>query len=106
MGASDYFAKGQWNAFCDLCGAKKKSGQVVRTWDGFRVCASHKEARNPQDLLRGVKDDQSVPWSRPEPTDTFILMCTLQGRNAIPGYAVPGCAVPAFLNLAFLPSFQ
>ena len=64
MSAADYYADGQWNFYCDLCGAKKKSSQAVKTWDGHYVCASHKEERNPQDFLRGVKDDQSVPWSR------------------------------------------
>lgn len=72
MGAADFWADGQWNFFCDLCGRKEKSGKAMKTWDGFRVCVRHKEARNPQDFVRGVKDDQTVPWSRPEATDTFV----------------------------------
>lgn len=103
MGKADYWADGQWNFTCDLCGAKSKSGTAMKTWDGFYVCRQHKEARNPQDFLRGVKDNQSVPWSRPEKVpETFVQYCTLQGRNAIPSYAVPGCAVPSFINTAFL----
>ena len=43
-----------------------------KTWDGFYVCASHKEERNPQDLIRGIKDDQSVPWSCPEAEWQFV----------------------------------
>jgi len=106
MGQADFFAKGQWNFFCDLCGAKRKSSDGIKTWDNFYVCRKHKEERNPQDFLRGVRDDQSVPWSRPEASDTFVSVCTLQGTNAIPGYAVPGCAIPSFINLAFLPSIH
>lgn len=107
MAEADFYANGQWNFFCDLCGRKEKSGRAMLTWNGLRVCKHHKEIRNPQDFLRGVKDDQSVPWSRPEKEpETFILVCTLQGTNAIPGYAVPGCAIPAYINLAFLPSVQ
>lgn len=63
-GQADYAAPGQWNFYCDLCGAKRKSGTAQRTWDGHYVCSHHKEVRNPQDFVRGVKDDQSVPWTR------------------------------------------
>jgi hypothetical protein len=72
MSSKDYFADGQWNFFCDLCGAKNKSSDGRKTWDNFYVCAHHKEERNPQDFVRGIKDDQSVPWSRPEAPDNFI----------------------------------
>jgi hypothetical protein len=105
-GKADFFADGQWNFFCALCGAKTKSGDAMKTWDNQYVCKHHREVRNPQDFIRGVRDNQSVPWSRPEPPDQFLQYCTLQGRNAIPGFAVPGCAVPGFINLAFLPSQQ
>lgn len=111
MGKADYFESGQWNFTCDLCGAKNKSNRAMFTWNGLFVCKHHKEVRNPQDFLRGVKDNQSVPWSRPwEPPlcDTtsfpYTAYCTLQSRNAIPGFALPGCVVPSFKNLAFYPS--
>jgi len=52
-----------------------------------------------------------VPWSRPwQPPlcDTtsfpYTEYCTLQGSNAIPGFAIPGCAVPSYVNTAFYPS--
>jgi len=66
MGSADYYASGQWNFYCDLCGRKQKSGNAMKTWDGFYVCKSHKEQRNPQDFIKGVLDDQSTPWSRPD----------------------------------------
>jgi hypothetical protein len=74
MGKADYYADGQWNFFCDLCGAKVKSSNGVKTWANSYVCRHHKEVRNPQDFLRGVKDDQSVAWSRPEAADTFVTI--------------------------------
>lgn len=108
MGKADYYRSGDWNYFCDLCGAKTKSSDSMLTWNGLRVCRHHKEIRNPQDFLRGVKDDQSVPWSRPEKVPENWVpapdACTLRGSNAIPAYAVPGCAYPSHVNLAFLPS--
>lgn len=72
MGTADFYADGEWNFFCDLCGRKEKSSKAMKTWDNFRVCHHHKEARNPQDFVRGVKDNQTVPWSRPEAPDTFV----------------------------------
>jgi hypothetical protein len=110
-GEADYYKSGEWNFVCDLCGRKNKSGMAMFTWQGLYVCRHHKEVRNPQDFLRGVKDDQSVPWSRPyhpPRCDTtefpYVEFCTLQGENAIPGFAIPGCSVPAFVNTAFYPS--
>lgn len=72
MGDSDYYADGDWNFFCDLCGKKAKASTGVKTWDGHWVCRSHKEIRNPQDFIRGVRENLSVPWERPEAPDTFV----------------------------------
>ena len=66
-----YFAKGSWNFTCDLCGRKEKSSKAQKTWDGFYVCSMHKEIRNPQDFVKGVADNQSLPWSRPKAPETF-----------------------------------
>lgn len=113
MGRADFYKQGAWNFTCDLCGAKNKSTDAMLTWNGLYVCRHHREVRNPQDFLRGVKDNQSVPWTRPyEPPlcDTtsfpYAETCTLQGSNAIPGFAIPGCMIPAYVNTAFYPSIQ
>lgn len=111
MADADFYKSGEWNFTCDLCGRKQKSGRAMFTWQGLYVCKHHKEVRNPQDFLRGVKDNQGTPWSRPWTPplcDTtsfpFTETCTLQGKNAIPGFALPGCAVPSYVNTAFYPS--
>ena len=64
MGQYDFFKPGEYNFYCDLCGKKNKSGNAMKTWDGHYVCKEHKEVRNPQDFVRGVADDQTVPWVR------------------------------------------
>jgi len=100
MGKADYYADGQWNVTCDLCGRKVKSGGTMHTWNGLYVCKHHEEVRNPQDFLSGVKDNQTVPFARPLPPPVFVApTCTLHGRNGVPGYAVPGCAIPSYINL-------
>lgn len=69
----DYTA-GDWKALCDRCGFKFKASQLYKTWDNLRVCKVNDcwEPRHPQDFVRGVKDDQSVPWTRSEPADVEV----------------------------------
>lgn len=79
MGDSTYLLEGGWNVTCDLCGKKIKNTDAVKSWDNFYNCRHHKEVRNPQDYLRGVRDNPSVPFTRPTPplsfvTSTFILL--------------------------------
>jgi hypothetical protein len=71
MGKSDYYSKGDYNCLCDICGFKFKSSNLRRRWDGYMVCPKDFEYRHPQDYVRGVKDTQNLPWTRPEPPDTF-----------------------------------
>ena len=66
------FKEGDWNAICDRCGFKMHASKLRKTWDNYMVCGRCWYPRHPQELLRGVKDDQSVPFSRPESTDTFV----------------------------------
>ena len=35
-------------------------------------CKEDWEIRQPQDFVRGVPDTQIAPWTRPEPSDSFI----------------------------------
>lgn len=73
MGSADRYAEGEWNFYCDLCGRKQKSSRGGKTWDNHWVCKHHKEIRNPQDFVKGVKDDQSVPWTRPTTPAHYVV---------------------------------
>lgn len=92
-GRADYLELGDWNASCSMCGRKRKASQLVRNWQGLYRCPEHNEIRQPQDFVRNVKDVMSVPWSQPQ-EDTYVLLCTINGRSAIPGWAYPGCSIP------------
>jgi hypothetical protein len=52
-------------------------------WDGLRVCKDCFEVRQPQDFVRGVKDEQSVPIARPdsEPTFTEVAQSLVPDEN-------------------------
>lgn len=60
------YQHGQWNVICDVCGFKFKSGDIKKRWDGLQVCKDDWEIRQPLDFERGVKDDPSVPYTRPD----------------------------------------
>lgn len=58
--------------------------QAIDSWSGFKVNLSdlkkqwdgnltvNPDRRNPQDFVRGIKDNMTLPYSRPEPPDTFV----------------------------------
>lgn len=79
----NYHKAGTWNVICDVCGFKFKADQLKKRWDGKMVCDVDYELRNPQDLIRIPTDDPSVPWSRPESTDTY-LTSDLTTQDGIP----------------------
>lgn len=85
-----YYKPGSWNCLCDRCGLQYKSDALIKEWTGLMVCAPCWEPRHPQDLLRVPKEQISVPWSRPEPDDTFVTyVCYLWESG---GYADLGGA--------------
>jgi len=68
MGAN-YLKHGDWNAICDQCGFKFKASQLRKTGDKDKplyVCRECWDPYHPQDDLKGVPDNPSVPWSRPD----------------------------------------
>lgn len=83
---------GTWKVVCDVCGFWYSSDQVRERWDGLIVCHKDYELRHPQDFVRGVEDDPSVPYARPEPTDTFVEgVCYIYESSGYVGLASAGC---------------
>lgn len=76
MGRADYYADGQYNFICDQCGKKHKSKDMRFQWDGLVTCPRCYDPRHPQDFVRGTKDVQSVPVSRPDTDPTFTAEAT------------------------------
>src|SRR6266404_4604764 len=91
-GRADYQKPGTWNARCSMCFAKRKADEMVRNWQGMYRCKEHDETRHPQDFVRTVQDNPSVPWSQPGGT-TFVTLCDVFGITSVAGYAVAGCSV-------------
>lgn len=53
-------------------GFKVPLKNLRRQWDNQLVDYRFIDKRNPQDYVRGVKDDQSLPYARPEPPDQYV----------------------------------
>lgn len=86
---------GQWNVICDVCGLKFKSNDIYERWDGLRVCKDDWEVRHPMDFQRGFKDDQSVPYTRPDGNSDS----TNADGTPVEGTDVSGGTIPATLTI-------
>jgi hypothetical protein len=72
MGQADFLRVGDYNAICDVCGRKFKFSRLRQKWDNTWACEQDWEPRQPQDYLKGIKDNMSVPLSRPDPPALFL----------------------------------
>ena len=64
------YISGDWKAICQVCGRIFKGSQLARRWDGIYVCKDDFEVKHPQLSVRGVRDDQRVPFVLPDSVDT------------------------------------
>jgi hypothetical protein len=71
VGKRDFYKKGDWNAVCYVCGFKRKASEMKLRWDGVYTCREDWEIRQPQDFVRGIPDEQPLPWTQPENPDNF-----------------------------------
>ena len=65
-------APGDWHCVCDRTGFRVPASQTRREWNGLQVWEKVYETRQPQDYVRGVRDDQSVPFARPVSEPSFL----------------------------------
>lgn len=85
------YDKGDWKALCDVCGREFKASRLQKRWDGLMCCVQDWEIRQPQDFVRGVADTQIAPWTRPEPSDSYVGVC--YSNSAVSGVAQASCAL-------------
>lgn len=63
---------GDWLYTCQRCGFTKYASQIRQEWTGLHVCETCWEPRHPQEFVRGVADDMTVPFANP-PSDPVFL---------------------------------
>jgi len=72
---------GDYNAECDRCRFKYKASELKKEWTGLMVCVHCWEPRHPQDFIRGVKEAEPLPWTRPVPVLTYISVTYSYGNG-------------------------
>lgn len=88
-GPADYLQFGKWNVICQRCGVKFKNDEVEKEWTGLIVCKKKCfETRHPQDFVRSLPDDQTVPFTSPPPTD-IVVDVTYDLTTGVHEYTVP-----------------
>jgi hypothetical protein len=87
-----------YRAICDRCGVKYYNWQLKEEWTGLMVCHGPEthdcwEARHEQDFIRPVKEDNSLPWTRPEPDDVeaYPAACSIPAQSGFIGHGTIGC---------------
>lgn len=108
MGRADYLRHGDYNAICDRCGFKFKFSELRKEWDGLYVCTAHGcwEPRQPQDYLKGIKDNMSVPISRPEAGTEFLQDETVTEQPIISLSLLIKTSINFFTNVASTVSLE
>ena len=72
MGRDRHYVPGSFYRVDDRTGFPTRSYRTRKEWNNLIVSERVWEARQPQDFVKGVKDDQTVPQARPLSPNTFI----------------------------------
>lgn len=72
MADDKHYIPGDFYRICDRTGFKVRAGKTQKEWNNLIVRGKSWEPRQPQDFVRGVVDDQTVPEARPRQTNVFI----------------------------------
>jgi len=57
---------------CKFSGFKVPLSELVRNWNGLFVWHKFVDVRNPQDFVKGVREDEALRHPSPESADTFL----------------------------------
>lgn len=97
MGRDLHYVPGSFYRTDDRTGFPTRAERTRKQWNGIIVAVDVFEPRQPQDLVRGVKDKQSVPNARPlapnvflGPTFTTLTAAAAVGQTVIQVDAVGG----------------
>ena len=72
MGRKLHYKPGSFYRVDDRTGFPQRAGRTKKEWTGLIVDENVWEPRQPQDLVKGVKDVQSVPDARPLGQNIYV----------------------------------
>lgn len=70
---NNYYIPGSFYRSDDRTGRKVRAERTKKEWNNLIVDENTFEIRQPQDFVRGVRDDQTVPEARPWPPNNFEM---------------------------------
>jgi hypothetical protein len=86
MGRKLFYKPGSYYVADDRTGFPQRAERTRKEWNGLRVDESVWEPRQPQDLVKGVTDKQSVPDARPLGQNIYVGPISVQTTaNAVIG---------------------
>jgi hypothetical protein len=77
MGRENFYKPGSFYRICDRTGMAIRAERTQTEWQGLIVDKRVFEPRQPQDFVRGVNDDQTVPFARPRVFNTPVGNSTM-----------------------------
>jgi hypothetical protein len=85
MADDRHYVAGDHYQIDDISGLKVRASRTRMQWDGLVTAPAHFSPRHPQDLVVGVKDDQSVAIARPRQANRFTVVGTSVAVPSSPG---------------------
>ena len=80
-----FYRPGDYYIIDDITGTKRRASDALLQWDNLLTGPSSFSPRQPQDLVVGVRDDQSVPMPRPRQANQFTVTGTFVTAPAARG---------------------
>lgn len=77
MGAKKRFRMGSFYRICDRTGFATRAEDTQMEWNNLIVDRRVFEIRQPQDFVRGISDNQTVPYARPRSPNTWVGNSTI-----------------------------
>lgn len=72
MGTEKFYKPGSFYRICDRTGFATRAERTSQEWNNLIVRDDVYERRQPQDFVKGVQDNQTVPQARPRQPNVFL----------------------------------
>lgn len=88
MGTERFYKPGSFYRICDRTGFATRAERTRTEWNGLIVSDRVWEARQPQDFVKGVADNQTVPYPRPRQPNPDVYSSHIAEFNVLGGKIV------------------
>ena len=85
MANDKHYVPGDYYQIDQIRGYKVRASETMQQWDRIITKPPSWSPRQPQDLVTGVQDDQSVPLPLPRQTNQFTIVATFVTAPAARG---------------------